>query len=494
MTGAPRFLWLAAALLLPAAARAQSSPEQQAKSLLDDGRSYFTQGKYKQALDNFNTIVSGFPNTESVDDALLEIGRYQADVLGDVEKARASFELVAKRFPQSDSAPGAYHYLGLITLDKAKGAAELDDALAQFTRVQRLYPKSDWVPRSLYATGLVHRKAGRLSDAAEIQRRVALEYPTSDAAVTAEFQVGHCLALLGEPRAAMEAFQQVRNHHAESEWAARALERITALYRLSEGARPFFSYDASFSVGVGDVTKDVQAILMTPARTLWIASNKVKAAVSYDKDAKMGASLGAEDPRSLGLTPRGEVIVAARLAARFGKELKSFAVPGSKPGEMEPLDRITAALMLLSGDVLVADEKKKHVYRYGPEWDYKGPFPDAKEREVIRLALDSEGGIVLLDADEKGVRVFDENGKALRAIAAKGQGYELKKPVDVAVDAARNLYVADEDSGVMVFAADGRLLAALSGEELRRPKALALEPAGALLVYDDKSQRVVRFK
>src|SRR3970282_1239527 len=102
---------------------------------------YFAQGKYKQALDNFNTIVSGVPNTESVDDALLEIGRYQADVEGDIEKARASFESVAKRFPQSDSAPGAYHYLGLITLERAKGAAELDDALAQFTRVRRLYPK-----------------------------------------------------------------------------------------------------------------------------------------------------------------------------------------------------------------------------------------------------------------------------------------------------------------------------------------------------------------
>lgn len=494
MTSAPRFLRLAAVLLLPAAAWAQSSPEQQAKSLLDDGRAYYAQAKYKQALDNFNTIVSGFPGTDSVDDALLEIGRYQAEVEHDVEKARASFESVAKRFPQSDSAPGAYHYLGVITLDKAKGPAELDDALAQFTRVQRLYPTSEWVPRSLYASGLVHRKAGRLADAVETQRRVALEYPTSDAAAGAQFQVGHCLALLGEARAAMEAFQQLRNRHPDGEPAARALERITALYRLSEGARPFFSVDPAWSVAAGDVMKDVDALLMTPQRTLWVASNKVKAAVSFDKDAKMGPSVGAEDLRSLALTPRGELIVAARLAARFGKDIKSFAVPGNKPGEMESLERIAAALMLPGGDVLVADQKKKRVYRYGPQWDYKGSFPDAKEREVTRLALDGEGGIALLDADEKSVRVFDESGRALRAIPAKGPGYELKKPADIALDPARNLYVADEETGVMVFSPDGRLLTALSGEELRRPRALTLEPAGALLVYDGKSQKVVRFK
>jgi TolA-binding protein len=491
---APRFLGAAAAVLFAALASAQSAPEQQAKSLLDDGRGYFAKGQYKQALDNFNTIVSGFPNTESVDDALLEIGRYQAEVEGDVDRARASFESVAKRFPQSDSAPGAYHSLGLITLDKARSGAELDDALAQFTRVQRLYPKSDWVPRSLSASGLVHRKAGRLADAVETQRRVTLEYPTSDAAALAQYEVGHCLALLGDARGAMEAFQQLRNAHPQSEWAPRALERITGLYRLSEGTRPFFSHDGSWSVGSGDVLKDVDAILMTPARTLWIASNKVKAAVPFDRDAKMGPSLGAEDLRSLALTPKGELIVASRLAARFGKDVKSFSVPTNKPGEQEPLERITAALVLPGGDMLVADQKRKRVHRFGPRSEYKGPFPDTKEREVTRLALDSEGGIAMLDTDEKSVRVFDESGRALRAIPAKGAGYELKKPADIALDPARNLYLADEESGVLVFAPDGRLLAALPPEELKKPRALTLEPAGAVLVYDDKAQRVLRFK
>ena len=494
MRPAPRFLALAAALLLAPQARPQSSPEQQAKSLLEDGRGYFAQGKFKQALDNFNTIVTGFAGTESVDDALLEIGRYQAEVEGDVDKARASFEAVAKRFPQSDSAPGAYHHLGLITLDKARSAAELDDALAQFTRVQRLYAKSDWVPRSLSASGLVHRKAGRLAEAVEIQRRVTLEYPMSDAAAGAHYEVGHCLALLGDARGAMEAFQQLRNQGAQGEWAARALERITALYRLSEGTRPFFSHDGSWSVGAGDVLKDVDAILMTPARTFWIASNKVKAAVPFDKDGKMGPSLGAEDLRSLALTPKGELIVTSRLAARFGKDLKSFTVPTNKPGEQEPLERITAALLLPGGDALVADLKRKRVHRFGPKWEYKGPFPDAKEREVTRLALDVEGGIALLDADEKSVRVFDENGKPLRAIPAKGAGYELKKPADITLDPARNLYLADEESGVLVFAPDGRLLATLPGDELKKPRALALDPAGALFVYDEKAQKVLRFK
>ena len=59
---------LLVAVLVAAAARlaAQETPDQQAKRLLEDGRSYLAQGKQKQALDNFNIVVSSFPSTDSV--------------------------------------------------------------------------------------------------------------------------------------------------------------------------------------------------------------------------------------------------------------------------------------------------------------------------------------------------------------------------------------------------------------------------------------------
>ena len=109
---------LASLLLLPASGGAQTSPEEQARRLLEDGRGYWAKGQYKQALDNFNTIVTGFAETESVDDALLEIGRYALEVEGNVARARESFDTVAKRYPQSDSAPGAYYYLEALGIQR----------------------------------------------------------------------------------------------------------------------------------------------------------------------------------------------------------------------------------------------------------------------------------------------------------------------------------------------------------------------------------------
>ena len=113
---------------------------------------------------------------------------------------------------------------------------------------------------------------------------------------------------------------------------------------------------------------------------------------------------------------------------------------------------------------------------------------------MSRIVLDGEGGIVLLDRDERAVHVVDEAGKPLRTIATRGAGYEMRKPVDVAVDGFRNIYVADEEAGVLVFSPQGALLATLGGADVRKARAVTVDPAGAVLVYDDKLQRILRFK
>jgi TolA-binding protein len=472
---------------------AQESPDQQARRLLEDGRAYWAQGKLKQALDNFNTIVAGFAATDSIGPALLEIGRYRLEVDADAEKARASFEQVAKQYPQSEAAPGAYYNLGLLTLNRATTAAELEDALAQLTRVLRLYPKSDWVPKALHAQGLVHRKAGRYAEAVDVARRVFLEYPSSDAAPAAQYLVGQGLALLGEPRQAMEEFQRVRNRFPETEWAARALERTTALYRLYGYDKPTFTLDPSYNVAVGDLSKDVRAILMTPQGTLWIASEKTKSTVPLDPSGKPGPGVPGEDPRALSLDPRGQIVVAARIAVRVGtKDIKSFTIPSDKPVP-EPLERINAAALTPGGSILVADEKRNKVYRYNARSEFQSTFPDlkdAKEREIVRLFVDGEGSIVMLDRNEKTIRVYDETGKLLRTLGPTG----LRRPADVAIDPFRNAYVADEELGVLIFSPQGQVLHTLSGPEIRRPKALTLDPTGAILVWDDKAEKILKYR
>jgi TolA-binding protein len=479
----------------PPALAQEESAEVQAQRLLDEGREYWRSGKLKQALDNFQIVTTSFAGTNAEGQALLEIGRYRMEVEGDEEAARKAFEQVSRDHAQSDAAPGAYHYLGLLLLQGATTPSELDDALAHFSRVATLYPRSsEWVARSLQATAMVHRRAGRFEDAVAFNRRVALEYPASDTASRAQFEAGHALALLGDPRLAMEEFQQVRNRFPESPWANRALERITALYRLYGGGKPTFGHDSGYSLSGGNALKDVRALLAAPDGRLWVASKKTKSAVPFDSSGKMGSSLSAQEPRTLSLAPDGRVVFAAKTAVRFGaRDLRSFKLPPEKPGdERKPLEKILAAAVTPGDTVLVSDEKGDTVYRFDANGGFQGTFPPRvrDKREVIRIVVDGEGGILLLDKKAKTVRVCDESGRTIRTIGPGG----LRKPRDVAFDAVRNIYVADEDEGVVVFNPQGELFFKISGPPMKKPIAITLDPAGAVLVYDDGQDRILRYR
>jgi streptogramin lyase len=218
-------------------------------------------------------------------------------------------------------------------------------------------------------------------------------------------------------------------------------------------------------------------------------------AVPIESNGKIGAGFSAEDPRALSLSPAGELVMASRTAVRFGpKDIRTFTTPAEKPGAPpKPVDKILAAGIAPGGAVLVSDEEREAILRYDAKGEYQGTFPggrDAAKRKVTRILLDGEGGIVTLDRDEKAVRVWDDNGRLLRSVGPTG----LKRPVDVAVDPFRNLYVADEEAGVLVFNPQGQLVTTIASPELRKARALTLDATGAVLVYDDRAERVLRYR
>jgi DNA-binding beta-propeller fold protein YncE len=238
----------------------------------------------------------------------------------------------------------------------------------------------------------------------------------------------------------------------------------------------------------------VKALAWAPGAGLWIASGKTKSAVLVDASGRSAASVTAEEPRALSLAPSGEIVLAATTAVRVGpKDIRSFTTPPEKPGaNPKPVDKVLAAVVTPGGSVLVSDEEREKVLRFDAKGQLLGTFPpgDAARRKVTRMIVDAEGGILTLDREDKSIRVWDETGKALRSVGPAG----LKKPVDLAVDPFRNVYVADEELGVLVFDPQGRPLTTIAGAELRRPRALTLDASGAVLVWDDRAERVLRFR
>jgi len=476
--------------------RAQVPPraDDQARRLLEDGRTDIANGRARQGLDALQTIVTGFPNSPHADDALLDMGRYAEEVEKNLTKAREVYDQIAKRYPQSDSAPGAYLQMGLIAFKTAANQAAMDDALANFQRVIRLYPESRFVPHALVASAAVFRRGGRYDSAIDAARRAVLDYPRSELAPDAQFELALSLAMAGDTLNAIEEFQRGRSLYPASPSALRALNAATALYRLYGNERPLFLKDPAFSLQAGEVLKDVRSMAISPEGVTWIASNKTKSAVSFDLGLKIGASLPAEDPQTLSISPGGEVVFASKLAVRTGASgVMAFAVPSEKPGVLEPVDRIGAATIMVSGDMLVSDLKRKRVLRFKGD-TFAAVFPDRSEREVVKLVTTPRGEAVMLRKDDKSIEVWDDSGRLVLKLGPRGPGFEWKKPVDVTIDAFSNLYVADEDQGVFVFSAKGELMTTFGASDVRKSRAIAIDLAGAALVYDDRTETIVRFR
>jgi len=104
--------WIAA----DSAASAQGEPSDIARQHLESGLQFYNQERYKQALNDFQIIVTSMADTDYADDAMLHIGQYYLEVERDFDKAQQSFDALLQRYPTGDKAPGAYYYLGLVAL------------------------------------------------------------------------------------------------------------------------------------------------------------------------------------------------------------------------------------------------------------------------------------------------------------------------------------------------------------------------------------------
>jgi tetratricopeptide (TPR) repeat protein len=486
------FFWLAAA------APQQTQSSELARQHLESGIHFYNQQQYKQAINDFNIIVTSMADTEYADDALLRTGQYFLEVEEHFGRARENFDAVLKRYPTADSAPGAYYYSGLASLRAARGSEGVDDALANFQRVG-LYPGNPWMAAALLATGKAHERVGRFRDAVDAYARVVTEFPAAVEVSSAQISLGLGMVRLGAAQDGILEIQRVRDQHREGAEAERALNLNTLLYRLyvlpQLGKPVTFRPDPGFALNLSEKPKEVVGVRIG-LDGVFVLDEGRKRLHQLDNSGKVAKSTTSPDPRGLFIDARGAVVVVNEKGLSVSGAPLSFSIPEEKGPK--PLEKIRAAARDRLGDLFVYDGDRKKVFRYDAQTQLKGPFPDAEERDIQALALDAADRLLMLERRERAVLVCRPNGGISAKIPLKGQGFELKKPVDMVLDPAGFLYVLDEEAGVVaVFDPDYRPItrwgpAELGAGAVKKPRALAVNESGDLYVYDHDLKNVVR--
>ncbi len=477
----------------------QAPSSDTARKHLESGIQFYEQGRYKQALNDFEIVVS-MDDSEYSDDALLKIGEYYLEIEEDFDQARENFDRVLQQYPTTDAAAGAYYYLGMVTLRSNYGVQAVDDALANFQRVIRLYPQSRWVAAAHYSTGVALERQGAWEAATDAYYRVVSEYPRTRWAPRAHLGIGRSSVRLGKPFEGMIEIQRSRNRFPKSPEAHEALDWLTLLFRFygypQLGQPISFHQDSSFSPRLSQKLKDVQSVRISP-RGIHLLEKGRDRVLTFQRTGKLLGTKAAANPQSLTVDPRGTLVLANEKELVIGEGPLTLAVP-EEDDEPKPLDKLRVATRDRLGDLFVYDDKQKKVLHFNPSGEVISAFPDATPRKVLRLEVDRLGNLILLEEKDRLVSVYSPEGRRVARIERRGEKWELKKPTDIAVDPVGYFYVLDEDRAqVAVFDPSYRFLALLTSENfggvLRKPISFDVDGSGDIYVYDEGTKSLLRF-
>lgn len=467
--------------------------EEFARRQYDSGLTFLQNHRDAEALKDLQAVVDSFATSSVADNALLRIAEYQLDTAHDVEAAQAAIDKLLKDYPDADAAPMAHVLAGRVTFNKGRTAADVDAALASFERVPRLFPGNEAVAAAGYYAGETLRTIRRDADALERYRRVTMEFPRSVWAARASLSAGYCLLQQNRPTQALQEFQRARQLFPNSAVATDALNLNTIVYRLymRAPAAPAFTFSGK---GIGPERsefRDAVGIRFDQAGQVMLGHRN--GVVVFKADGTIASSVAAQDASAFFVDEQGRIVIARNGALVVNRgDTIAYLGPDSD-GQLKAVDEIPAAMPDGRGQRLIANPKGRNVLRAETTGKFTSVFATG---QITRMARNWQGDLALLDRGTKSVAVVDANGKAVHRIATKGTGWEFDQPIDVTFDQLGHLYVLDRGrSSIFIFGATGKLVTTLtipgsSPGSLSRAEALAVDPAGRLLVFDERARRI----
>ncbi|MCX6538136.1 MAG: tetratricopeptide repeat protein [Acidobacteria bacterium] len=483
----------------PLRGQAQAAEEQLARQRLESGLKFLESRNYPEALKDFRAVAVLYGKSSVADEALLLVATCEFEATGNLGAAEQAAADLLTKYPNSKSAPMAYVLLGRIAVARGRTKENFDSAIASYQRAQTLFKRSDAVAAAIFYAGEAHRLNGNHNDAIASYREVTVLYPRSIWAARAQIGLATTLVRAAPTREvagrAMEELQRVRQRFPDTRDAAIAVARLTILYRLyvlpQLGQPPYVPTSRKIGGTTGKL-KDITALAIGPADEIAITNDQWVGL--YDKSGTVLKTAPLNPSYGAFFLPDGRAVQIGKGAVRILDQQAAVALAVPKPDNtLRPLDEIPAAAALSSGDLLVADAGTKSVLRFSPSGKYLNSFAGVYAR---RLAVDDLDQVAMLDRDTKSVVVADRNGRTLYQIPSRGKDYELRDPIDITFDAFGHLYVLDRDNAaVFMLTPAGKLIASFTIAEkspgaFRKSRAMALDSAGRLYIFDDRALSV----
>jgi len=172
------------------------------------GLSFYEAKDYKRAITEFNKLVQFYPNSKDAPKAQYYVGRCYGD-MEEYYHAYLAYQKVIETYPYAGNREEIIkrqYDIGLLFFggQKAKivGVALLpaiDKAIEIFNQVVKNSPYGEYADKAQFKAGEAYKKSNRFAEATLAFQKLLDEYPKSDLANEANYQIAHCayLASLG---------------------------------------------------------------------------------------------------------------------------------------------------------------------------------------------------------------------------------------------------------------------------------------------------------
>ncbi|MEW6364508.1 MAG: outer membrane protein assembly factor BamD [Acidobacteriota bacterium] len=480
-------------LLLPLVSLAQQNPpEAMAEKLYLNGLKLMGEKLYQQAIQDFQSLLSSFPQSTYADNALLELGKYYFRVERSPQKASEQFERIIREFQGKETAADAYLWKGLVLTESATSEQQLQDGLANFLRTVQFYPSSPAVEQALYQAGITEIRLQHYEPASDYLERCTTDYPLGTAAPGAQLALGKAMFFRGRVERAMLEIQRERDLYPKKSEAAVALRWNSLLWRLYYQPRVdpagMFKNQTLATIKGTTPVEDCAGLAFDSNQLLYFSDPKAQRIRTIDSDLRVTGGFNAREPAGIFIDSGGGYYVAdsTGIAARDTFRPLSY-LKGTKR-ESEIVEKARDVFRTSYGDFYLLEGGDGKVLHYTSSFGFDSVYAPSLDGGVEAMSIDLYDRIALLFKREKKINIYDRRGKLVVTVASQGPGYAFQSPSRIRFDAFGHLYVLDKDlHAVHIFDRDGKLLYQCVVPTMRAPREMAITDSGEIYVWDDKS-------
>jgi TolA-binding protein len=189
------------------------------------GDSYYNLARYDDAINEYRKIISLYPNSEYVDDAVTGM-QWSLMQKGESVEALSVVDTLVTRLNNPDKA-------AQMVLRKAEflyNSNSYEAALAQYGVLLRDYPDSDAAANAYHAMAMIHLKQKDPQTAQTLFSKQWTTYPRAERSPDALLQAANlCFAEKNYSRA-IELYEKLRTEHPKGEHAATAGYKVGLAY------------------------------------------------------------------------------------------------------------------------------------------------------------------------------------------------------------------------------------------------------------------------